>query len=724
MVNADGSVIIRAKVDVGQADKDLAKLKGSIEKTEREIEELSDEKEAAKQKSVFSAAELDAEKAKLQEMKKQLEEMREIAKDVTLSPSTREEAKAQIPGQREAISDQQTRVRLLQAEYNKIENSVSRYDERIAKATRKLERQQEEAGELAQKINSVSKASLKMNEAQEKAQKSMRKFSLRLREVLRSALIFTLITQSLAKFRDWMGNVLKTNKEAQQSFARLKGALLTAAQPLVDVLIPAATILADALTRILTSVAQITSALAGKTVEESKEAADALNKETEAIEGVGTAAEEASKSLAGFDEINKLSDNAEKNDSIVPDFDYGNGLSEESKGLATWIVAIGAGLATWKISKGVLDWFNLLAGGKFDNIGKVAGGVTSIATGITLLFSNVSAIKSGQYDNASALSAISSVVSGILVGLGLVLLGVAGWWALPVAAVISLVLTDLIVNAESYASITKSGLKTIRALFEGDSEGFWQNATDGLLTWLRTDSWAQKLGKAVFGEDVWKKAEKYFETDTIKDRFGPYFTSLVDFLETAWGEEDIGLIEKVGLTAIGMGSAFDLGLADGFAAVKQWIEDKVGFPIIDYLESSFAEKWSSFWGGIGDTVKQKLVDAINAALSWVNSGISKINAVLGTDIDTIPMISIPSLAVGQVAPKNMTFETALGNVLGLPGPAYRQQPLFGSNASQGSIAENVVILELDGREFGRAVYNANLNETNRYGVSMVSRVGG
>lgn len=713
MVNADGSVIIRARVDVSKADKDLAKLKGSIDKTEREIEELSDEKEAAKQKAVFSAAELDAEKAKLQEMKKQLEEMREVAKDVTLSPSTREEAKAQIPGQQEAISDQQTRVRLLQAEYNKIENSVSRYDERIAKATRKLERQQEEAGELAHKINSVSKASLKMGEAQAKAEKSMRKFGLRLREVLRSALVFTLITQSLAKFRDWMGNVLKTNKEAQQSFARLKGALLTAAQPLVEVLIPAATILADALTRILTSVAQITSALAGKTVEESKEAADALNKETEAIEGVGTAAEEASKSLAGFDEINKLADNAEKNDSIAPDFDYENGLSEESKGLATWIVAIGAGLATWKISKGVLDWFNLLAGGKFNNIGKVAGGVASIATGITLFFSNVSAIESGQYDNTSALSAINSVVSGILVGLGLVLFGVAGWWALPVAAVISLVLTDLIVNAESYASITKSSMKTIYDLFEGDSEGFWQNATDGLLTWLKTDSWAQKLGKAVFGEDVWKKAESYFETNTIKDRFGPYVTKLTETLEELWGSEDVSFLVKLGLTVAAKDSAKDMAVAD----VKKWIEDEVGFPIFDYLKNHFAKEWGDFWGGIGDAIKMKLIEGVNAAITLINSGITKINSALNTGFETIPLIEAPPIATGQETPKNTGYK--LG-----PGPNTDRGYLMSGYFTPNGQTENVVILEIDGREFGRAVYTANANESKRYGASMVSRVGG
>lgn len=716
MANADGSVIIKARVDVGQADKDLAKLKNSIEKTEREIEELTEEKAAAEKRSVFSAAELDAEKAKLEEMKKDLREMREIAKDTTLSPSMREEAKAQIPQQMEDIADQRTRVSALQSEYNKVYNSVARYDERLEKAKRKLNKQTEEAGELAQKINSVSKASKKMAEAQERAQKSARKFGLRLREVIRSALVFTLITQTLAKFRNWVGDILKSNKEAQQSFARLKGAFLTAAQPLVEVLVPAAIALADALTRILTKVAQLTSALAGKTVEESKESAEALSKETEALEGVGTAAEDATKSLAGFDEINKLSDNAENSESIAPDFDYESGLSEESKGLAAWIVTIGAGFATWKISQSVLDWFNALAGGKYSGIGTIGAGITAIATGITLFIQNVSAVKDGQYDNTSAMSAINSTVSGILVGLGLFVFGVAGWWAIPVGAVISLVLTDLIVNAENYASITKSGMKALKNMFEGDSEGFWQNVTDGLLTWLRTDSWAQKLGKTVFGEETWEKAESYFETHTIRDTFGPYVTRLVEFLEELWGREDIKLIDKIGVTAEAMGSAFELGIADAFVAVEQWLEEKVGFPIFDYLESKLEKKWSDFWGGLGDTVKVKLVEAINGAISWVNAGISKINAAIGTQIQTIPTIQLPTsgITAGTIVPKNGSFSYG-PNI----GGGIAQQIL--QSSASGGTGETTVILEVDKRELGRVVYGATKYEDQRVGVSLVER---
>lgn len=83
----------------------------------------------------------------------------------------------------------------------------------------------------------------------------MQRLSLRMREVLRSALIFTLISQSLAAFRNWMGKVITANDEASAAVARLKGALLTMAQPLLSVVIPAFVMLVNLLTQLVSIVA-------------------------------------------------------------------------------------------------------------------------------------------------------------------------------------------------------------------------------------------------------------------------------------------------------------------------------------------------------------------------------------------------------------------------------------------------------------------------------------
>lgn len=323
MPRADGSVIIKANVDVSDADKELAKLRKSIDKTENEIEQLSEEKRATSEKAVFSAAELDAEKAKLEQMKKELEEIRSISKDTSFSEAARAYAKEAIPGKRTEMSEQQTIVRMLQTEYNNLSDSVQRYDKKLTTAKAKLENQVEQAGELAGKINSVSRASQKMAKAQEEAQKSLNRFGLRLKEVVRSALVFTLITQALAAFREWVGKVIRTNAEATQSIASLKAALLTLVQPLVGTIIPAFTSFVKILTAALTIAGRLVAALYGTTYEEANKSAEALNKETEALEGVGSAAKKAAGSLAGFDEINTITTEATASTNleyIAPDF--------------------------------------------------------------------------------------------------------------------------------------------------------------------------------------------------------------------------------------------------------------------------------------------------------------------------------------------------------------------------------------------------------------------
>lgn len=334
MPKVDGSVIIDTNIDVSQAEKDLAKLKGEIKKTEAEIEEMEVSRNSAKEKSVFSADELFKEELKLEEMKKTLQDIQAAAKDISLSLPARSEAQTDALAQQEEIKKQQSRVNALRSEYNKVHGAVKRYDEQLESARRKLELQQEEAGALLRDINSVSKSARKMAEAHRRAEKNMRRFALRLREVMRSALVFTLISQGLAKFREWMGQVIKTNDEATVAIANLKGALLTLAQPLVEVLIPAFTSLVNILTSVIVILARLAAAASGVTFEAAKDAAEALEQERAAIEGVGDAAAAAAKQLAPFDEINQLSEESASDvtDEIKANFD-----SLSLDGLPEWL---------------------------------------------------------------------------------------------------------------------------------------------------------------------------------------------------------------------------------------------------------------------------------------------------------------------------------------------------------------------------------------------------
>lgn len=149
---ADGSITAVVDLNVSRAEKQLAKFKDNIKKTEQEIERFTKKRDEAKGKGLLDAQVLDAEKAKLAEMRKELEEIKSISKDKSLSASVRAAAKEAIPQTVLDIREQAERVRLLQSEWNKTENEVDGYTKKIEEATEKLERQKEEAGALEKAI--------------------------------------------------------------------------------------------------------------------------------------------------------------------------------------------------------------------------------------------------------------------------------------------------------------------------------------------------------------------------------------------------------------------------------------------------------------------------------------------------------------------------------------------------------------------------------------------
>lgn len=280
----DGSIVFSTKLDNEDLEKDLAKTKKKIASLEDEIYSNNQKRLPLIEQSKQLAAVLDEAKSRLYEMQN--------ASKGTLGKTD--------------VAEQRERVRGLQSEWNKVQGAVERYDRKIEDATAELNQSKVYAGELQQQISKASPKAEKMAKAMERSQKSARKFALRLREVTRSALIFTLITQGLADLRQWAGRVIKTNDDATAAIARLKGALLTMAQPLVEVIIPAFTAFVNILTSVVTVLARLVAAASGTTFEAAKDAAEALDEEQKAIEGVGNAAKKAAKQLAPFDEINRL----------------------------------------------------------------------------------------------------------------------------------------------------------------------------------------------------------------------------------------------------------------------------------------------------------------------------------------------------------------------------------------------------------------------------------
>ena len=148
----DGSVVINVNMNVSDAEKELAKLKKKIENIEAQIKKTELKRQEANQKAIFGASELDAEKAKLQEIKDRLSDIKAMAKDKSLGQNERDNVKALIASVQAEYSEQRERVRGLQTEYNKVANSVDRYDQKLKDLNNDLEVQKVAAGGMEQEI--------------------------------------------------------------------------------------------------------------------------------------------------------------------------------------------------------------------------------------------------------------------------------------------------------------------------------------------------------------------------------------------------------------------------------------------------------------------------------------------------------------------------------------------------------------------------------------------
>ena len=283
LLAADGSIIIETEIDDKKAQQELNRLNRRIQNLNDQIYVKRQQQMPLVEQARQLGAELDAAKAKLDSM--------QSGREFNTSSS---------------IDAQAQRVKQLEKEWSDVQRRVESYDDQIQKANISLGLAKEQAGAVQQQLAAAGPSSEAMANAMNRMEKSANRFSSRLREVVRSALVFTLISQALASLREWFGRVIKTNDEATEAIGRLKGALLTLAQPLVSVIIPAFTMFVNVLTRMIQAISDFVSWLFGTTSETSADAAENLYEESEALESVGAAADEAAGSLAGFDEINTI----------------------------------------------------------------------------------------------------------------------------------------------------------------------------------------------------------------------------------------------------------------------------------------------------------------------------------------------------------------------------------------------------------------------------------
>ena len=412
MANADGSVIFSCDLDSTKAQKKLSKLRDEISELNSKLEkETGNKMNLEKQLDAASqAAKATEERVKM--LRKEVERLND-REWIQKQGFTQNEYQTQVLDRRAAAeAELKQQEALLRTQTKEVKTLSAAYEETTANInsmTVKLDKAKVAAGELIANTEQERREREAENSALAKAGQYAARFRDQVKSLARSMLVFSVITAALMALRKQIKAAIATSTEASDAFARLKGALLTLAAPLMDVLIPALTWLMNLLAAIVSEIVTIISILSGKSKKSMEASGKNLYKEAAAIDATGKAAKEATDALAAFDEINKLSTTTSVGgvggvgggaSAIAPDFDFDEGpmmekLDKVFQKINDIFKTIRAGLEIvvddlkWSFDKKVIPkskatWLTVLTALLGATLGAAFGGITGGVIGLSL----------------------------------------------------------------------------------------------------------------------------------------------------------------------------------------------------------------------------------------------------------------------------------------------------------------------------------------------------
>lgn len=754
---ADGKIVVTVDADAKKAQKELDTLSAKIDKMEAKLNEDTGTQSGLKKELDAALQSAKQTEDALKSLRSEADRLKGITSgNASANPaeyidaySRQAEVAAQIKEQEQLLVQQNKTAEKLGSQYAKITDKVITQTDALDAAKAK-------AGELVQQITDASGASARMAEASARVEKSMNKFGRRLSGVLRSALVFTVLSRGLSQLRSWLSETIMQNEAARASIAQLKAALLTLAQPILEVVIPVFVKLVNILAQVVTAIAKFFGMLSGKSWSAQVSAAKGLNAEKEALEGIGSAAEDASKSMASFDEINQITSNqasggggtsgAGASSGITPDFSNLDLAEDKLNDILGIVGAIAAGLLAWKIASmftdslskiggialaaagafalvyfwldawnngidmtnflGMLAGLAALAGGLAIAFGPIAAGIALVVGGLAMLVVGIKDV----IDNGFTLENTLTIIAGLLAaGIGIGLL-TGSWIPLLIAGIASILV--------ALVSFTGHGEDLINGL---------KNVIDGF----------GKFFKGVFTGDMKLAAEG---AKQIWNGLKQTWNAIVNSIKDAWSAFINWLKAKnPALAAIfeTIGKLF----SDQYNAWK-----KILSGLITFLTGVFTGDWKKAWNGVLDILKgiwnlvigtieggiNFIIDGINLLISALNKihfeipdGVPLVGGkTIGINIPPVSRVQLPRLASGAVIPPNREFMAVLGDQksgTNIETPLSTMVQAFKQAMTETGVAgsrQMTVIFQLDRRELGRTIYQLNNEETQRVGVRL------
>lgn len=380
------------------------------------------------------------------------------------------------------------------------------------------------------------------------------------------------------------------------------------------------------------------------------------------------------------------------------------------------------------ITSGDAGGISAALGGILKNI----AGVAAAAGGSFLAVSNFLEMLSNGFNWVNeALMLLGVAIAAV----GAVILGVPATVAAAVAAVVAAIATAVVVIKEHWEEIGAffselwENIKELAANAWDGIVAIWEGATSWFsetiiqpLTEFFTELWenisqfASDCWDAIVG--VWESVSNWFN-ETVIEPVSKFFTDLWDGIKQA---------------------ASDLwdAIVSVWESAGKWFEDHVTKPIGDAFEAVGTFIKNVLNGVIGGV--EGLINGVIKGINWLISQLNKIKLDIpdwvpaiggksfGINISPVSEVKLPRLANGAVIPPNQQFAAILGDQrsgknLEAPAGLIRQMVQEGMQAAMAQGGFNrggnmTVIMEIDGREFGRASYRYGTAEQQRVGVRL------
>ena len=253
--NSVGGVSVSVKLDDKDALQELGKLRRKIEDTQKALSEKREKRDSIA--AEMEKAEVAAERAR-QKVKKLQEQL------AAAQPGDRAGVRTRLT---EANADLREQTRFLDG----LNKQWQKLSEDISAGETNLQGMTERASLLETEVKGNSGAMAKLRSSVASAAKSMQSSFQRLGRMISRVFVFTVILSGLRALRDYLSDLVLSFPEVRDALAEIKGNLMTAAQPVIERIIPAFTTLLQILVQVSAVLADIVSKIFGTTAAQSRE---------------------------------------------------------------------------------------------------------------------------------------------------------------------------------------------------------------------------------------------------------------------------------------------------------------------------------------------------------------------------------------------------------------------------------------------------------------------